>query len=61
MGDNVQGIFGAIGEILCKEAECYKNCQFRKFKMADGRHFENRSILMKFGTLEQILNSMTAT
>jgi len=39
-----------FGEVLFAEAEQHadkghdKNCKFLKFKMADGRHFENRYI-----------------
>jgi len=55
----------------CRQVLHDKNCKFVKSKMADGRHFENRKIaiisvknrqiLMKFGTLKQILNPMTVT
>ena len=53
---------------FCMRKRYDKNCNFLKSKMADGRHFENRHIsvknrpiLVKFGTLHQILNPVTVT
>ena len=66
-----------FSEILYKEADGmqtkarWQKLQILKSKMADGRHFKivksphlsekNRPILMKFGTLQQILNQITGT
>jgi len=57
--------------MACRQGLHDKNCKFLKSKMADGRHFENRKIaisqwknrliLMKFGTLQQLVNQIAVS
>jgi len=57
--------------MACRQGLHDKNCKFLKSKMADGRHFENRKIaiisvknrliLMKFGTLQQLMNQIAVS
>ena len=38
--------------MACRQRPHDKNCQFRKSKMEDGRHFENRSMSMSMSIVD---------